>query len=116
MKPYVMNGKVYVSVNNIEEFKELVDKANEQAKQLNDTINKINNFDLEVEFGFGKTEEKTATPKTCGKCAFYSEAPYSCHNERGYEAKCGMGYMNEDMRDKSFRNKMYPGCKLDQTK
>lgn len=52
-------------------------------------------------------------PETCGKCPFYKESPYTCHNERGMVADCKMGYMDDkDMRDKSFRNKMYPACEL----
>ena len=57
-------------------------------------------------------------PTTCGECPFYSEVPYECHNERGNEAQCSMEFMDDDdMRDKSFKDKLYDGCGLtaDQT-
>lgn len=53
-------------------------------------------------------------PKTCGECAYYSQRAYSCHNERGTEAYCGKGYMaGKDMRDQSFMDTKFPGCRLD---
>lgn len=55
-------------------------------------------------------------PETCGKCPFYSEQPYSCHNERGYESCCSMGYMKgKDMRDKLYSKSKYEGCKLNES-
>lgn len=54
-------------------------------------------------------------PKTCSKCEFYYETPYTCHNERGMESKCQKGYMSgDDMRDQNYRlqTKRYEGCKL----
>lgn len=50
--------------------------------------------------------------KTCGECPFYSEREYRCHNEIGKESYCSKGYMNEDMRGKSFKYKLYKECKL----
>lgn len=39
-------------------------------------------------------------PVNCKECPMFSQVPYTCHNERGYEARCMMGYMeNKDMRD-----------------
>lgn len=52
-------------------------------------------------------------PRICGECRFYSERNYRCHNEIGIEAHCGMGYMHGDMRDKSYRSRLYDGCRLD---
>lgn len=49
---------------------------------------------------------------TCGGCSFYSERDYQCHNEHGKEAHCSLGFMNGDMRDKSFKHIKYDGCKL----
>jgi len=52
-------------------------------------------------------------PQTCGECFCYSEHQYQCMNERGTEANCTFGFMDgEDMRDKSFRKKIYPKCQL----
>ena len=52
-------------------------------------------------------------PLMCGNCKFYSEVPYTCHNERGTQAKCALGYMdNEDMRERSYDHRLFEGCKL----
>lgn len=63
-----------------------------------------------------KIEETTnliLKPKDCGRCLFYSEVPYRCHNERGNEARCKLGFMDGyDMRDKSYMNSLWEGCKL----
>lgn len=56
---------------------------------------------------------KVTIPNTCGECKFYSEPSYQCHNERGTQAHCAMGYMHGDKRDKSFRNRKYKFCKLE---
>lgn len=55
---------------------------------------------------------KYEQPSTCGKCQFYKEMPYICHNEKGYVPSCILGFMKGDMRDKSYRNKKYPMCGL----
>jgi len=57
-------------------------------------------------------------PNACSKCPFYQEYPYQCHNERGMEANCKLGFMTGDMRDISFRsekrkNEKYSGCRLE---
>ena len=53
-------------------------------------------------------------PGTCGGCVFYSEPEYMCHNERGNEAHCSLGFMRgHDMRDQSYYHKRFEGCKLD---
>lgn len=51
-------------------------------------------------------------PRRCGECPFYSEREYRCHNEVGKEAYCSKRYMNDDMREKSFKYTLYEGCKL----
>jgi len=48
-------------------------------------------------------------PTHCRECPAYIESPYQCHNERGMEAGCILGYMYHfDMRDfggnTKFRN------------
>jgi len=56
---------------------------------------------------------KMEMPTTCGKCTFYSEPSYQCHNERGQEAYCALDYMRgNDMRDRSYRNSRFGGCQL----
>lgn len=39
-------------------------------------------------------------PKTCKECPLFHTTLYECHNERGSEGHCDLGYMNNyDMRD-----------------
>lgn len=39
-------------------------------------------------------------PEKCCECPMFATTPYQCHNERGMEGNCGLGYMsNCDMRD-----------------
>lgn len=57
-------------------------------------------------------------PTACSKCPFYSNRPYTCHNERGTEAHCSLGYMHGDMRDLDFKSakykeEKYSGCRLE---
>jgi hypothetical protein len=57
-------------------------------------------------------------PNSCEKCPFYSEPGYRVHNEIGNEAHCSLGFMQEDMRDVSFRKgklagTKYHGCRLE---
>ena len=53
MQGYILGQKVFIAVTNINEFKELVETANRQARELQKTIQEINGFDLEIEFNFG---------------------------------------------------------------
>ncbi|MCI8955595.1 MAG: hypothetical protein HFG29_01245 [Eubacterium sp.] len=43
-------GILNISVTNIKEFKTLIDKAKEEACQLNETIDKLHSFQLHIEF------------------------------------------------------------------
>lgn len=47
-------GNLYIDVINIEEFNELLSKVQEQANQLQKTINELSIFQLKIEF---KTRE-----------------------------------------------------------
>lgn len=58
MKPYIIDNKFYLQVNNIQEFKNLVDEANRLSRELNQVIHKLNNFDLEVEFSVKGKDDK----------------------------------------------------------
>lgn len=52
-------------------------------------------------------------PRVCGVCPFYSERPYQCHNERGMEANCSLGFMRgTDTRDHSYENVLFRGCRI----
>ena len=51
-------------------------------------------------------------PTRCGECPAFHQVPYSCHNERGMEAQCSLGYMSgQDTRDWSGRT-LFPGCRI----
>lgn len=57
--------------------------------------------------------EMNRYPKHCRECPCYREKPYTCHNERGYEGHCALGYMRGyDMRDFNS-GKKFEGCKMD---
>ncbi|WP_302626776.1 hypothetical protein [uncultured Eubacterium sp.] len=43
-------GILNISVTNINEFKDLIEKATKEAHQLNETIDRLNTFHLQVEF------------------------------------------------------------------
>ena len=39
-------------------------------------------------------------PENCRECPMFTMIPYQCHNERGMEGSCRLGYMDGyDMRD-----------------
>lgn len=51
-------------------------------------------------------------PDYCAECPAYFERPYQCHNERGMEGDCALGYMaSNDMRDYNSRC-LFGGCKI----
>ncbi|MEG1563823.1 MAG: hypothetical protein RR365_08865 [Bacteroides sp.] len=51
-------------------------------------------------------------PERCNECPMFSQSPYSCHNERGMEGGCELGYMeHSDMRDFSGRQ-LFNYCKM----
>ena len=52
------------------------------------------------------TYELSHYPTHCRECPAFTEHPYQCHNERGMEAGCMLGYMrHHDMRDFSGSTK-----------
>jgi len=58
-------------------------------------------------------------PKSCSECKFLEVSEYRCHNERGNESSCILGYMSgKDMRDVNFRtgalkNQRFVGCQIE---
>lgn len=46
----ISKGVLNINVTNIEEFKTLIDKAKKEACQLNETIDKLHSFQLQIEF------------------------------------------------------------------
>ena len=51
----VPSGKLKIEVANLPEFKKLVEQAEEEACQLEKTINKLRWFRLEIDFSTRKT-------------------------------------------------------------
>ena len=47
-------GQLNIEVKNLPEFKELVEQAKYQAGQLQQTINRLSNFELKIDFSCGK--------------------------------------------------------------
>ncbi len=53
-------GRLNISVTNIPEFNELIEKAKKEADQLIDTIARLRRFDIEIDFN---VEKKTTLGK-----------------------------------------------------
>lgn len=45
-------GILKISANNMTEFREMIQKAQEEAQQLNRTLNRLSCFDFEVQVSF----------------------------------------------------------------
>lgn len=51
-------------------------------------------------------------PNYCAECPMYYQEEYICHNERGVEANCKLGYMDGfDTRDWSGNFSVFHNCK-----
>lgn len=51
-------------------------------------------------------------PEKCEECPMFYKTPYQCHNERGMEAGCCLGYMdNCDMRD-FYGDTLFTKCRI----
>ena len=49
-------------------------------------------------------------PTKCNECPAFKQTTYCCHNDRGLEASCELGYMKgKDMRDFTGNTK-FTGC------
>lgn len=56
---------------------------------------------------------KMRKPETCGKCMFYRQGSYQDMAATIPYCSCLMGYMDgRDMRDKTYKDALYPGCGL----
>lgn len=52
-------------------------------------------------------------PRFCKECPAFHTHPYTCHNERGLEATCTLGYMTgHDMRD-FYGDTCFSGCEIE---
>lgn len=47
-------GRLNIEVVNLQEFKELIDRAKHEADQLQETINRLSCFELNIDFNIGK--------------------------------------------------------------
>lgn len=62
-----------------------------------------------------RIEYNIQIPKTCADCPFYSEREYRNHMEIGFVACCELGSMsNIDTRFKSYKNKKFEQCKIEE--
>ncbi len=57
MDMYLQGEKLMISVENIPELCELIDKAKKEAEQLNQTLNQLSHFDLSIHFSVGNSNE-----------------------------------------------------------
>ena len=53
MEGYIDNNKIEISVTNIKQLRGLLDQADREMKQLEETIQQLKRFNLEIEFNFG---------------------------------------------------------------
>lgn len=47
-------GRLKINVSNLPEFEELLKKAGAEAEQLNETLKKLREFQLDIDFGIEK--------------------------------------------------------------
>lgn len=51
-------------------------------------------------------------PEKCRECPMFAMIPYQCHNERGREGVCRLGYMGDhDMRD-FYGDTLFAECRI----
>ncbi len=50
MDMYKKGNRLMISVENLSEFKELLERASRETKELNKTINQLSQFDLSILF------------------------------------------------------------------
>ena len=46
----VPTGRLHIEVTNLQEFQELINRAKSEADQLQKTINRLNGFELNIDF------------------------------------------------------------------
>ena len=57
MEMYIRNNVLMVSANNLPEFKKLLQQANEQAEQLNDTLRRLSRFDFSIQLSAHSSDQ-----------------------------------------------------------
>lgn len=43
-------GRLHIEITNLQEFDELIEQAKSEADQLQETINRLRHFELEIDF------------------------------------------------------------------
>lgn len=43
-------GRLHIEITNLQEFEELIEQAKSEANQLQETINRLRHFELEIDF------------------------------------------------------------------
>lgn len=49
-KMYISNESLFISVKNLDMFRELIERAKKQTEELEKTINELSNYDLHISF------------------------------------------------------------------
>lgn len=49
-KTEIPRSRLHISATNLQEFKQLIEKAQKEADRLNKTIDQLSNFDLVIDF------------------------------------------------------------------
>lgn len=49
-KMYISNESLFISVKNLDMFRELIERAKKQTEELESTINELSNYDLHISF------------------------------------------------------------------
>lgn len=47
---YTDNESLFISIRNLDRFKELIERAKKQTTELEKTIDELNNYDLNIHF------------------------------------------------------------------
>lgn len=48
-------GRLKIEASNLPEFKELLEKVEEEARQLNETISRLRNFEFNIDFSIAES-------------------------------------------------------------
>lgn len=77
-------GALYISVKNLPELNELLEKAEKDACQLNDTISRLKRFSLEVAFSAPDTRQtvdgnKVSIPEEQRGCGIGNDDPAAAY-------------------------------------
>lgn len=100
-------GRLRIEVANLPEFKELINQAKQEADQLNETINRLQYFELNIDFSSSSTSSEPKNPiikkskseegykvvdyycPSCSKRLFSTKNGSACGSREKYCCKCG---------------------------